>query len=508
MRTIAIVNQKGGCGKTTTALNLSAAFAARRYRTLLVDLDPQSHCAAGLGIPEERIELDVGDALLASKDRPPPRQRLLWRVAHNLDLLPSRMRLAGVEASRGGLADHPERERRLAMALDALATADETGGGYDVVIVDCPPSIGLLTYNALAAADDVVVPVETSYFSLRGATKQVQTVRSLGKRFGTHPRVRLVATIHNRESTLARDLLRELRDRFGEAVLPGVIRDDGRIREAASLGRTVLDFAPESDGAQDHLSLCEWLIEGGGIEPPIYTDEDSGPRDDRDEGVHVVATAIRAESTASPAASPAASPLASAARPAAPAPVGDTAGRVRDRIAELAARAQELRKRATQTQAGVGRDEVAQGVAAAPVAPAATAPSRASVTTPVARKRSDAKAVALEVVPSDKPVPAQPLASVRSLFGVRRTSRGLLFVQPMSTGRQIAVAGSFNGWSPAAGEMKRNDELGVFELHVETDGTAAEYRLVVDGAWTCDPFNPARRHNEFGAENNLVAARV
>ena len=152
MRTIAIVNQKGGCGKTTTAISLSGALATLGQRVLLVDMDPQSHCAAGLAIPEGHIEQDVGDAMLASDPSKLDLNKLIWRIGRNLDLLPSRMKLAGLEASRGGLATLEDKDQRLAKVLRALS-------GYDLAIIDCSPSIGLLTYNALCAADEVLIPV-------------------------------------------------------------------------------------------------------------------------------------------------------------------------------------------------------------------------------------------------------------------------------------------------------------------------------------------------------------
>jgi len=125
VRTFTVINQKGGCGKTTTAINLAAAFARAGCRTLLVDLDPQSHCAAGLGIPEERLDLDVTDALRAPVDAELNRDRYIWHVSRNLDLLPARMQLAGIEAAGGGLADQPDKEKRLRSVLARL-TRDES----------------------------------------------------------------------------------------------------------------------------------------------------------------------------------------------------------------------------------------------------------------------------------------------------------------------------------------------------------------------------------------------
>lgn len=283
MRTIAIVNQKGGCGKTTTAINLAAVFASRGFRTLLIDLDPQSHCAAGLGIPEDRIEKDIADAMLTPPDRPLDIQRLVWRVARDFDLVPSRTRLAGLEASRGGLADKPEKEQRLKRVIErlaqqrrepsghdapAMATGEpyQANSAYDVCLIDCPPHIGLLTYNAMAASREVLVPVETSFFSLRGATKQVNTVKSVARRLGMRLRTRLLATMHDPSIPLAKDLLGELKGRFGEQLIPVVIRWDTAVREAASFGQPVIEHAPESTGAKDHISLGEWLIEHSRID--------------------------------------------------------------------------------------------------------------------------------------------------------------------------------------------------------------------------------------------------
>ncbi len=291
MRTIAIINQKGGCGKTTTAINLSAVFARKGFRTLLVDMDPQGHCAAGLGIPESSIERDVTDVLLTPDSRPLDADRVVWRVTRGLDLVPSRMRLAGLEASRGGLASLPEKEHRLARAIARLNETTgpeplprpEPGeepkpGRYDVCLIDCPPSIGLLTFNALAAAREILVPVETSYFSLQGATKQVSTVKSIARRLGIRIRPHVLATIHDGSLPLAKDLLRELKDRFGSTVIPSVIRQDPVLKEAASFGRPVIDHAPEAPSAEDYLSLCEWLIEHANIERGDLVDEpDSAP---------------------------------------------------------------------------------------------------------------------------------------------------------------------------------------------------------------------------------------
>ncbi|MBZ0172814.1 MAG: ParA family protein, partial [Phycisphaerales bacterium] len=262
MRTIAIINQKGGCGKTTTAINLAAVLASSGRRTLLVDLDPQSHCAAGLAVPASQIEFDIGDAMLSLPGKGFEPERLLWRVTRDLDLAPSRTKLAGLEATRGGLAAAHERERRLSKVLEHVSTA-AGGERFDYCVIDCPPSIGLLTYNAITASDGIIIPVETSFFSLQGATKQVATIRSLGRRLGTRPVTRLMATMHDAAHGLARDLRSELNRRFEGAMVPVTIRLDTALREAASFGQAIIDYDPRSTGAADYKALGSWVLENG-----------------------------------------------------------------------------------------------------------------------------------------------------------------------------------------------------------------------------------------------------
>ena len=253
MRILAVINQKGGCGKTTTSINLSAVLAQAGQRTLLVDLDPQSHCAAGLGVPEPRLDLDIGEVMRA--EDPVQADRLLWPVSRCLDLAPSRMSLAGLEAIGGGIANRPDKELRLTNVLSQLEAR------YDVCVIDCSPSIGLLTFNALTAADAALVPVETSFFSLQGATKQLSTVRALSRRLQREVATGLVPTLHDTESARCEDLLDELRRRFGSKVVPAVIRRDQSLKEAASFGQPIIEYDAQSRGAQDYLALGQWVMQ-------------------------------------------------------------------------------------------------------------------------------------------------------------------------------------------------------------------------------------------------------
>ena len=556
MRTYAIINQKGGCGKTTTAINLAGILARRGCRTLLVDLDPQSHCAAGLAIPDDRIDIDIGDAMKAivAGERI-DYDRLIWRISRNLDLVPSRMSLAGLEAGRGGLATAADREHcltRLLRQLDeharsvrAAAQAEDNtpcvlesdDTGYDLVCIDCPPSIGLLTYNAIMASSEILVPVESSFFSLQGATKQVQTIKALGRKLGVAPTVRLIATLHDESSALSRDIYEEIKRRFGDAVLPFVIRFDHAIRESASFGRPIVEYAPSSRGAEDYGRLAEWLMTREGVQASDLPVEDFDPGairtvtplDRLNEQARRVASGAE---DATPATGDALSKV--DANPAQGATVVVTGsahiGNLRqpqepdhedrgDRARDVIRRAQRMH-----------REAVMNELRAADQSTGANPDARPTVNTDAEAKPTTQHCVedAIDTgsglhlsVDEPKPSPERslvapngmlatdpPMVSVRRLFGVRQTARGVLFVQPLSIGRTVCIAGSFNGWSATTHRMRENQLMGVHEIILPLDPGAHEYRLVVDGVWCIDVYNEHRSQNSFGDENCLAVVKL
>lgn len=485
MRIIAIVNQKGGCGKTTTAINLAGVFARLGKRTLLIDLDPQSHCAAGLAIPEQRIDVQIGDAMLARPEQTIDWTRLLWRVGRCLDLAPSTVRLAALESARGGLAGVEGAETRLAGVLSRLADQ------YDLCLIDCPPNIGLLTYNALAAASEVIVPVETAFFALQGAAKQINAIKSLSKRLNVQPAYRVLPTMHDPGSTLAKDVLDELNRRFGDAVLPITIRFDHRLKEAVSFGQPVVDYAADAAGAQDYLALGQHLLgDTKGKRFDALTRNQPAPAAAASPVQVRAAADFFARST----------PLANVP-PAAPTgtfgstPIGphaaalasalDTALDTSTAIAEPKAAtlsAEDVRTRLLELTTRVSR-----------LADKARVETAAS-----------ASASALTLIP-DAPAPritADPAAA--SLLGVKLTSAGVLFVQPLSAGKQVFIAGDFNGWSAMSLPMTRNDRLGVYERLVPIPPGRWQYRLVIDGHWTHDACNPSTQSNPFGGLNSIL----
>ena len=176
---------------------------------------------------------------------------IIWQVAKNLDLAPSTMALAGIEQE---LANEPDRDRRL---MQLLSTVEDQ---YDFCIIDCPPSIGLLTFNALRAANEVIVPVETGYFALQGSRKQEATIEMLARRVGHHVRFKVLPTMYDVRTKLAREILSELKRHFGKKILPMVIHFNSKLKEAASFGQPITEYDPASRGMLDFDKLVVWLL--------------------------------------------------------------------------------------------------------------------------------------------------------------------------------------------------------------------------------------------------------
>jgi chromosome partitioning protein len=482
MRTIAIINQKGGCGKTTSAINLSAVLARSGKRVLLVDMDPQGHCAAGLGIPEPRIETDIGDAMLSIGSKPLDPARLLWRAVRNLDLAPSRMKLAGLEASRGGLAELPDKSRRLHMVLEKFSQ------DYDIAVIDCPPSIGLLTFNALACADMVLIPVETGFFSLQGATRQVQTVKALCRKLGMNIPTWMLPTLHDADSNVATDLLEEVHRRFRDRVVPVIIRRDARLREAASFGQTIVDYAAGSHGAEDYGRLGVWTLSNLQARSPMLESEASIaaeplPGLDFAEGATGLSEPTKERTPARP------------ADPIEPQVKGVS------RAEDVARRAQEFLRRIA-----MGRSQEASTQTGTTI-PSTTidAVRESAVSSQTVPLRDTAHNVLTMIVDPRKPVSSIPVSpAAHRLLGVSETNQGTLFVQPLSTGRSVAIAGTFNDWSPTAHVLRPNLEVGVHELCLRLPPGKHQYRLVIDGQWSADAYNNAAEPNPFGEVNSVV----
>src|SRR5436190_10018847 len=252
MRTVAIINQKGGCGKTTTSINLAACLARLGQKTLLVDMDPQGHCGVGLAVPEDQIERTLYDALIEESDGKPAKvNEIVWQIASDFDLAPSNIKLAAFEqvfAGRNG------REDRL---TKALAAASNT---YKWAIIDCPPSVGLITFNALRACDEVIVPVETGFFSLHGLAKMMETLELMKERCSKDILIRVLPTLYDTRTKLAREVLSELRTKFRDYLMESTVNFNTKLKEAASFGQPITEYDPGSRGYKDFVNLARELM--------------------------------------------------------------------------------------------------------------------------------------------------------------------------------------------------------------------------------------------------------
>jgi chromosome partitioning protein len=248
MRSIAVVNQKGGCGKTTTAVNLASCLADSGRRVLLVDSDPQSHASIGLGVDTEGIVHSTYDLLM---DPAVQVDAIRYRVTERLDVVPSSVVLSAVEQQLSG---RPDRENKLRRKLEACSD------DYDYCIVDCPPSVGLLTFNAVVACDEAFVIMEPSYFSLHGALKIMETIGLVREQLGMRKRVRVLLTMFDGRTRFSNDFLREARIRFGREMFQTVVRQSVRFKEAANWGVSIAHFAKSSGGARDYREVTEEVI--------------------------------------------------------------------------------------------------------------------------------------------------------------------------------------------------------------------------------------------------------
>lgn len=248
MPVVSVANHKGGCGKTTTAVNLAAALSANRKTVLLIDMDPQGHASLAFGVNPEGLAT-MFDVLDPAVDK--PLRDVVLKLSATLHLAPSDIMLNAMEQKLSG---RNGREHRLRDKLD------ETAGHYDYLVVDCPPSLGLLTINALLCSDQVVVPVEASVFSLHGFEKLRETCAMLKNGLGHQPQVFGLATMIDARTRFARSFQERLGETCGEYVLETTIPGTIKFREAAAQGLSILDYAPFSKGAESCLRLADEIL--------------------------------------------------------------------------------------------------------------------------------------------------------------------------------------------------------------------------------------------------------
>ncbi|MBI1369092.1 MAG: AAA family ATPase [Planctomycetes bacterium] len=497
MRTFAVINQKGGCGKTTTAINLAASFAELGHKTLLVDMDPQGHCALGLAVPDTQLEKTIAEALMGDVERFDLAE-ILWQISTNLDLAPAGVQLAGVEHK---LASTPDRDTRLAKLLRRVA------GDYEICIVDCPPSIGLLTFNALRAAGEVIIPVETGYFALAGSLRQATTLQVLADRCGHAVCFHVLPTMYDVRTKMAREIVNELRKHFGDRVLTIPIHFSAKLKEAASFGQPILEYDPASRGCQDYERLARHLLATRPHPQRLTAPESTEMTDDS------IAHMTRPSPAAMPAGSPAEAPMRRDMRPVAEPRVLreiDPCDETVDAMPAMGSRAgvttvEPVRPAEPAEAAPVANNRVADLVARAKALSQRTAAMQQRLASDPQVAQFEAREQRLETRPADPDVRRTLDEKLRALYGAHVTSQGTLFVQPdaASTSR-VSIAGDFNEWSAIATPLQRNERLGIWQTCVPLPPGRYRYRIVVDGKWTSDPHNRYVETNPFGELNNII----
>jgi len=249
MRIIAFVNQKGGVGKTTSALNVGAGLNQLGKRVLLVDLDPQAHLTYSLGIQAHELERTVYQLL---KREVTLEEVLIDR--NGIKIIPSTLDLSGAEIEFSSIAG---REFLLREALEGLK-------GFGYVLIDCPPSLGLLTLNALTTAKEVFIPLQTEFLALQGMSKLLQTVQIVNKRLNRGLEITgIIGTRFDGRKRLNREVIEKIRGYFGKKLFKTLIRDNIALAEAPSYGQTIFEYSPRSYGAEDYSRLCKKIVEGG-----------------------------------------------------------------------------------------------------------------------------------------------------------------------------------------------------------------------------------------------------
>lgn len=251
-KVIAIINQKGGVGKSTTAINLSAALGEMGKQVLLIDLDPQGNSSSGLGVEKNRVSRCIYDALLNDI---PLTDIIIPDVSKGLDVVPATINLAGAEVE---LVSEMARENRLKDAIGPMR------GRYDYIFIDCPPSLGLLTINALVAADKLLIPIQCEFYALEGVTKLLDSMKRVKSILNPSLDIfGIVLTMYDSRTNLANQVVNEVRSFFGDEVFETLIPRTVKLSEAPSYGQSILEYAPDNKGALAYNDLAKEVIARG-----------------------------------------------------------------------------------------------------------------------------------------------------------------------------------------------------------------------------------------------------
>jgi chromosome partitioning protein len=247
---ITIANQKGGVGKTTTAINLAASFAVLEHATLLIDADPQANATSGIGVDPKQVKQGIYECMIGEAK---VQDVLLETTTPNLDLLPASMDLVGAEIE---LINHPNREKILKKIID------EVKDNYDYIIIDCSPSLGLITVNALSAADSVIVPVQCEYFALEGLGKLLNTIKIVRTRLNPALEIEgILLTMYDSRLRLSNQVVNEIKPHFEDLVFNTIIHRNTKLGEAPTIGKSVITYDADCTGAINYLNLAREILQ-------------------------------------------------------------------------------------------------------------------------------------------------------------------------------------------------------------------------------------------------------
>jgi len=435
MRSIAVINQKGGCGKTTISINLAACLAAQGQRTILIDMDPQSHCAVGLAVPEDQIERNIYDVLIARyAESPVTLKSIVWQISQNFDLAPSSIDLAALEPQLAGKED---RENCLKFILEHQAQH------YDFVIIDCPPSVGLLTFNALRAADEVLIPVETGYFALHGLSRQLETLDVLRQQCDQQIQFKVIPSMYDVRTKLGREILGEIKKNYDARMCKTVINFNTKLKEAASYGQPITEYDPASKGMKDFIALAkEFIAEMKDL--PQNTS---------------VSTAQEPAPTRLVPQTPAVKSRESEPIPAEPSDH------------ELKTIHEQLQKMSEQAQEIIAEAHNLGG--AAPKIPQ-------------------------EATSEEK---------IEMFYGIRQKNGKVQFSVMYPKAAKVKIAGDFNNWQPEQTSLEKIDKSGRWLVELPLSQGVYRYRYVVDDQWQQDPYNSWVESNPFGDYNSVLEVK-
>jgi cellulose biosynthesis protein BcsQ len=531
MRTIAIINQKGGCGKTTTSINLAACLARLGQKTLLIDVDPQGHCAVGLAVPEEQVERTIYDCLLEERDGKPVRLAdIVWQIATDFDLAPSNLKLAAFEQVFAGRIG---REDRLKKVVESVKQ------NYKWCIIDCPPSVGLITFNALRACDEAIVPVETGYFSLHGLAKMMETLEMLRDRCDKEILIRVLPTLYDTRTKLAREVLSELRNKFREYLMESTVNFNTKLKEAASFGQPITEYDPGSRGYKDFVNLARELMGHTPAElEPTPMDKMSRPQELVQRAKQLAQlTNLQFGRNAIPSAGPL--PISSPpVQPTRIEPARIEFPKVESPIAESpridltpspmpSAGSLSLSLSRGQMQLGGRSSEepVAQAVQGSTALSSDeeeildSAPAPRVFRSPAngnghgssngngngngnghANGNGNGVANFGGLVQPFRPVAPK----TEEFYGVKKVGDEVIFAARFDRAKKVLIAGDFNNWSPMSTPMVNRGKPGEFFTSLPLRCGRYRYRFVVDGKWMTDPHNKYVEVNQFGELNNVI----